>query len=169
MVRILILLALLFTSIFCFLEVFSKKLQSLLPGLPQDISGYSRWTRINKKIIKPRSADPHRGFKRVYINRNKEELVDLKNKLIFPYSSGTIVVKEVRVSRKKGSKITLVSIMRKIPGNETTGGWDFIEYTRSSADDSFIPIQFPKESCYACHQGASDSDSVWTKFDNFKP
>lgn len=161
-----ILLTLFFTSLFFFLKALSQKLP---PGLPEDISGYNRWTRINKKIIKPRSADPHRGFKRVYINRQKEELIDLNNDLIFPYSSGTIVVKEVRVTRKKGSKITLVSIMRKIPGNETTGGWDFIEYTRSSADDSFIPIQFPKESCYACHQGASDSDSVWTKFDNFKP
>ena len=56
--------------------------------------------------------------------------------------------------------------MRKQPGNETTGGWDFIEYTRNN-DGSFNPINFPKESCYSCHMGASDSDSVWTKFDNF--
>ncbi|MBI1858450.1 MAG: hypothetical protein HYR97_04985 [Candidatus Melainabacteria bacterium] len=29
-----------------------------------------------------------------------------------------------------------------------------------------LPLNFPQESCYSCHQGAFDSDSVWTKFDN---
>ena len=34
---------------------------------------------------------------------------------------------------------------------------------------SFIPgfRSQAKESCYACHKGASDSDSAWTKSDNF--
>ena len=141
--------------------------QNLSFGLPEDINGYQKWTRLNKKIIKPRSGDPHRGFKREYVNRLKNDLVDSTGNLIFPFPEGTIVVKDVRKTAKKNSRLVLLSIMRKLPGNETTGGWDFIEYTKSSSDDSFIPINFPKESCYACHKGASDSDSVWTKFNNF--
>ena len=56
--------------------------------------------------------------------------------------------------------------MCKLHGYETTGGWDFIEYTSSSGDNSFIPISFPKESCYECHKAASESDAVWTNFNN---
>lgn len=157
----------LFVIIFYLIYFFVYKAfsQNLMQGLPNDIDEYRKWTRLNKKIIQPRSADPHRGFKRVYINRLKNELVDSIRNLVFPYKEGTIIVKEVRATKKTKSKIVLISIMRKLPGNETTGGWDFIEYTRSSSDNSFIPLNFPKESCYACHQGASDSDSVWTKFD----
>ena len=143
--------------------------QNLSQGLPEDITGYNNWTRINKKIIRPRNNDPHRGFKRVYVNQELNKLRDPKTKkLIFPYPEGTIIVKEVRETAKKNSKITLISIMRKLTGFETTGGWDFVEYTASSSDNSFIPINFSKESCYACHQGASGSDAVWTKFDNFR-
>lgn len=155
-------------SFLCFLQVLSKNQKSLEAGLPKDIEGYSKWTKLNKKIIKPREQDPHRGFKRIYINRLQEELRDQNKNLIFPYPEETIVVKEVHVSRSERSKINLISIMRKLPGNETTGGWDFIEYTRSSSDNSFIPLQLSKESCYACHQGAQESDFVWTKFDNFR-
>ena len=143
--------------------------QSLPAGLPEDISGYNNWTKINKKTIRPRFNDPHRGYKKVYVNQETSILRDSKTKkLLFPYPEGTIIVKAVRITPKANSNITLISIMRKKSGNETTGGWDFIEYTMSSSDNSFIPINFSKESCYACHQGASNSDSVWTKFDNFR-
>jgi hypothetical protein len=161
------------TTIFILLSLISffflKTFCQVLPvGLPEDIADYKKWTRLNKKIIPPKEADAHRGFKREYVNRLKNELVDSNKKLTFPFLEGTIVVKEVRKTAKPNSKIVLISIMRKQAGNETTGGWDFVEYTRSSQDGSFIPIPFSKESCYACHSGASDSDAVWTKFDNFK-
>lgn len=161
--KILYFLLISFISFTFFLEAVP---QPLPQGLPSDIEGYSKWTRLNKKIIKPREADPHFGFKRVYINKDKNDLLDSNNKQIFPYPEETIIVKEVRKTKNKNSRIVLVSIMRKLPGNETTGGWDFVEYTRSQ-DGSFSQIAFPKESCYACHQGASDRDAVWTKFDNF--
>ena len=164
MKRFLTLLVLFSISLFYLLQALS---QNLPAGLPEDIKDYKKWTRLNKKIISPRNADPHRGFKREYTNRLPNELADSSKNLIFPFPEGTIVVKEVRATSKKNSKIVLISIMRKLSGNKNTGGWDFIEYTRSSSDNSFIPLQFPKESCYACHKGASDSDSVWTKFDNF--
>ena len=164
MKKSLIFLVLFSISLFYFTRALSQNLQ---PGLPEDITGYKKWTRLNKKVIGPNAADPHHGFKREYVNRAKNELVDSMGNLIFPFPEGTIVIKDVRRTIKRNSRITLLSIMRKLPGNETTGGWDFIEYTRSSSDGSFIPLNFSKESCYSCHQGASDSDAVWTKFDNF--
>ena len=151
-------------SLFCFVKALSHNTSN---GLPEYTHGYRQWTKLNKKIIKPRAGDPHRGYKKVFVNRAKNELIDSSMNLIFPYSEGTIVVKEIRETPKKNSRIALVAVMRKLSGNESTGGWDFVEYTRSSSDNSFIPINFPKESCYACHQGGSDSDAVWTKFDNF--
>ena len=145
----------------------TQAISQVLPeGLPEDINGYTKWTKLNKRIIKPRSADPHRGFKRIYINQEKNKISDSNKNLIFPYPEGTIIVKEVRQTRRPKSNIVLVSIMRKLPRNETTGGWDFIEYVKA-ADGSFSPLNFPKESCFSCHQGASNSDSVWTRFDNF--
>lgn len=151
-------------SLFFLLQAFSQNFPS---GLPEDITDYKKWTRLNKKVIGIKQADPHHGFKREYVNRLKSELIITGMNLRFPFPEGTIVVKEVRATPKKTSRIRLISIMRKLPGNETTGGWDFIEYTRSSADGSFIPLNFSKESCYSCHQGASYSDAVWTKFNNF--
>jgi len=163
MKKVFILLILFFISLVFLLQAIS---QNLPAGLPEDIKSYKKWTRLNKKIISPRQADPHHGFKREYVNRSKSELVDSMGNLIFPYPEGTIVIKDVRATAKKNGRLTLISIMRKLPGNETTGGWDFIEYTRDS-NGSFSPISFPKESCYSCHRGAGDSDAVWTKFDNF--
>ena len=163
MKNILCLVTLFCISLFYLLQALSQNLQS---GLPSDITSYKKWTRLNKKIIPPREADPHFGFKRVYVNRLKSELADSSRNLIFPYKEGTIVLKEVRKTPKPNSKIVLISIMRKQAGNELTGGWDFVEYSRSS-DGSFQPINFPKESCFSCHRGAADSDGVWTRFDNF--
>lgn len=139
---------------------------ALSPDLPEDIKDYKKWTRLNKKIIKPRVSDAHEGFKKVYANLEKEDLIDSNNNLTFPYPEGTLIVKEVKETRKPKSKIVLISIMRKQSGNETTGGWDFEEFS-SSDGKSFSKVLSPKESCYACHEGASDSDSVWTKFDRF--
>ena len=150
-----------------FLYVFGAMSQILPDGLPSDIEGYTLWTRLNKKVLRPRSADPHSGYKRLYVNKKPNELLTRNKKQIFPYPEGTIIVKEVKRTANKNSDIILVSIMRKLPGNETTGGWDFVEYSRFSGD-SFTQIQFPKESCYACHQGASKTDAVWTKFNNFR-
>lgn len=96
--------------------------QNLSSGLPKDITGYKKWTLLNKKVIGPRASDPHRGFKRVYVNRLKSELADTNINLIFPYKEGTIVVKEVRATKKRNSKIILIATMRKLSGNETTGG-----------------------------------------------
>lgn len=160
-----------FLVVFCFFLIISFFFifafsQNLPSGLPEDINSYRKWTRLNKKLIGPKPSDPHRGFKRIYINKLANELTDSSMNLVFPYPEGTIIVKEVRKTKNKKSKIVLVSIMRKQTGNESTGGWDFIEFSRNS-DSSFSKINFSKESCYACHQGASDSDSVWTKFDNF--
>lgn len=150
-----------------FLYVFGAISQILPDGLPFDIEGYTLWTRLNKKVLRPRSADPHSGYKRLYVNKAPNELLTQNKKQIFPYPEGTIIVKEVKRTANKNSDIVLVSIMRKLPGNETTGGWDFVEYSRFSGD-TFTQIQFSKESCYACHQGASKTDAVWTRFNNFR-
>ncbi len=149
------------------LYILSAISQILPPGLPSDIDGYTNWTRLNKKVLRPRSADPHSGYKRLYVNKKPNELLTQNRKQIFPYPEETIIVKEVKRTAQKDSDIILISIMRKLPGNEATGGWDFIEYSRFSGD-SFTQIQFPKESCYACHQGASKTDAVWTRFTNFR-
>ena len=149
------------------LYVFGVLSQALPDGLPLDIEGYTQWTRLNKKVLRPRTADPHSGYKRLYVNKKPYELLTRKKKQIFPYPEGTIIVKEVKRTADVNSDIILISIMRKLPGNETTGGWDFVEYSRFSGD-TFTQIQFPKESCYACHQGASKTDAVWTRFTNFR-
>ena len=42
-----------------------------LPGLPEDVAGYTQWLKLNADPIPPvPGGDPHNGTKNVYVNKN---------------------------------------------------------------------------------------------------
>lgn len=150
-------------GLFCLGKALSK---SNISPLPDYIKDYKKWTRINKNVLQPTASSFHPYFNNVYINKTKDELLDSNGNLISPLPVGAIVVKEGRTKAKKNSRVSAIAIMRKTAsGNESTSNWDFIEFTRKSSK-SFSQLQYPKESCFSCHQGAASSDYIFIEFDN---
>ena len=127
----------------------------LAEGLPDDITGYEDWVKLNAEPIPPiEGGDAHRGTKDVFAS---QEVVRSGEGLSYP--DGTIIVKHaVRPDR---DFIGLVAIMRKIAGfDAATNDWEFVEYARSEPGDAFS-ILASGNVCSSCHMGAAATDYVW--------
>ena len=123
-----------------------------LPGLPAYTDGYRSWTKINRKPIPPRAADPHHSVKNVYASKRKTGAR-------YPY--GTVIVKEGLQPGKKW--IRLMAVMRKVRGaSPRNNDWQMREWTRSSPTARFTEIASGAV-CYSCHVGAKRNDYVFTK------
>jgi hypothetical protein len=124
--------------------------QARKDGLPDYVTGYTAWTKLNAKPIAGGSA-AHQGTKNVYTSRRKSGT---------RYPVGTIVVK---VARPRGKTwLSLVATMRRISGT-TNGGWRWEEFTRSSPTARFTKVSFPQSGCAACHVQAKRNDYVFTR------
>lgn len=128
---------------------------SAIPGLPRDVRGFERWTKMNFKPLPARGGEAHSGVKNVYVNRTRAQLVR-RGKQRFPYPKGTIVVK---TGSNRGF-VTLVAIGRKRTAGY--GGWQWVEYTRSTARE---PLSFLASGavCTNCHVGAKKTDWIFTR------
>jgi hypothetical protein len=123
-----------------------------LPGLPGYTDGYRSWTKINRRPIPPRAADPHHGVKNVYASKTKRGAR-------YPY--GAVIVKEGFQPGKKW--VRLVAVMRKVRGaSPRNNDWVMREWTRSSPGGRFTEIASGAV-CYSCHVGAKRNDYVFTK------
>lgn len=152
--RFLIIAILFIASLIPLLQAVSKNISL---GLPDDIKDYAKWTRVNKKILKPNPATGHPGYKDVFINKS----------FLIPFEEGAIIVKESRGERRRNNKISELTVMRKTNGNKDTGNWDFTMYKKEGMTFSQVTID-QKTACFLCHQGASSSDFVFTKPADFK-
>ena len=87
-----------------------------LPGLPDDIAGYTHWLKLNAEPIPPvGGGDPHNGTKNVYVNQTRDTIAP-NGTQEFPYPEGSIVVKDA--TRPGKDYIGLVAIMRKKAGTD---------------------------------------------------
>ena len=103
------------------------------PGVPAYTDGYRSWTKINRKPIPPRAADPHHS----------------------------VNVKEGLQPGKKW--VRLLAVMRKVRGaSPRNNDWVMREWARSSPSARFIEIASGAV-CYSCHVGARKNDYVFTK------
>ena len=65
-----------------------------LPGLPDDVAGYTQWLKLNAEPIPPvPGGDPHNGTKNVYVNQTRDTIAPNGTQQ-FPYPDGSIVVKD---------------------------------------------------------------------------
>ena len=134
-----------------------------LPGLPEDVTGYERWLKLNAEPIPPvAGGDPHNGTKNVYVNQERDTIAP-DGEQQFPYPDGSIVVKEA--FRPNKDYVGLIAIMRKVAGSDPDhNDWEFIEYTRNAPDDEFSVIASGRI-CWSCHARVEDIDYVFTELD----
>jgi cytochrome P460 len=130
----------------------------------RSIQGYERWTRL---LGRPRPelaglGSAHPGTKRIWVNRSARRLAPAGRQR-FPYPVGTTIVKTAR----RGDAITLVAIMRKVArAGAGGGGWDFVEYQRSSGSAAFQRVGGGEGVCTGCHRLAQQrqrSDWVFSR------
>lgn len=134
-----------------------------LPGLPEDVAGYTQWLKLNAEPIPPvPGGDPHNGDKNVYVNKTRETIAP-NGEQQFPYPDGSIVVKEAY--RPGKDYVGLIAIMRKKAGVDPDhNDWEFIEYTRNAPDAEFGVIA--KDGvCWGCHARVEDIDYVFTELE----
>lgn len=132
-----------------------------LPGLPDDVAGYTQWLKLNADPIPPvPGGDPHNGTKNVYVNKTREDIAP-NGEQQFPYPDGSIVVKEA--NRPGKDYVGLIAIMRKKAGVDPDhNDWEFIEYVRNAPDAEFSVIA--KDGvCWGCHARVGDIDYVFTE------
>jgi hypothetical protein len=127
----------------------------------RSIQGFERWTRL---LRAPRAdlaslGGAHPGQKRIHVNRARRRLAPAGRQR-FPYPVGTTIVKTART----GSAVTLVAIMRKVArAGARDGGWDFVEYQRSSGYVPFQRVGGGEAVCTGCHQIAQRRQRTdWT-------
>ncbi len=144
-------------------EPTDEELAAPLPGLPEDVAGYTQWLKLNAEPIPPvPGGDPHNGDKNVYVNKTRETIAP-NGEQQFPYPDGSIVVKEAY--RPGKDYVGLIAIMRKKAGvNPDHNDWEFIEYTRNAPDAEFGVIA--KDGvCWGCHARVEDIDYVFTELE----
>ena len=134
-----------------------------LPGLPDDVAGYTQWLKLNAEPIPPvPGGDPHNGTKNVYVNKTREDIAP-NGEQQFPYPDGSIVVKEA--NRPGKDYVGLIAIMRKKAGVDPDhNDWEFIEYVRNAPDAEFRVIA-KDGTCWGCHSRVEDIDYVFTELD----
>ena len=140
-----------------------EEVAARLPGLPEDVAGYTQWLKLNAEPIPPAGGgDPHNGTKNVYVNQARETIAP-NGEQQFPYPNGSIVVKEA--SRPGKDFIGLIAIMRKKDGVEPDhNDWEFIEYVRNAQDADFSVIAEGRI-CWGCHTRVEDIDYVFTELE----
>ena len=134
-----------------------------LPGLPEDVAGYTQWLKLNAEPIPPvPGGDPHNGTKNVYVNKTRADIAP-NGEQVFPYPDGSIVVKDA--IRPGKDYIGLVAIMRKKAGIDPDhNDWEFIEYVRNAPDAEFSVIAKDRV-CWGCHARVEDLDYVFTELE----
>ncbi len=134
-----------------------------LPGLPDDVAGYTQWLKLNAEPIPPQGGgDPHNGTKNVYVNQTRNTIAPNGTQQ-FPYPDGSIVVKDA--TRPGKDYIGLIAIMRKKAGtNPDHNDWEFTEYLRDAPDAEFS-LKFQGRICWGCHARVEDIDYVFTELE----
>lgn len=128
------------------------------PGLPAYTAGYQDWVRLNPQPIPPDPAAPHGdGDKNVFVSVPRADAAGVRDGGTYP--DGAVVVKEGAVGADPAA---IVAIMRKELGVDPThGDWDFIEYSRPSADAGYTVLA-QDATCWGCHMAAENTDWVYT-------
>ena len=122
-------------------------------GLPELAAGYTGWRQLNAEPIADDPEVPHGGLKDVFASVDEEDGT---------YPDGALVVKR---GSQGDDPAGLVSVMLKVVnGNPQHGDWIFREYVRPRPDAAYTVLA-ENEACWSCHDGAADTDWVFTKAD----
>lgn len=135
-------------------------------GVPEQISGYRSWTKMNAQLLTDPS-NPRAGPKNTFINLSPDALLRLVAegaRVRAPFPDGTIVVREtLDVSTEF---VRVLFVMSKDRSATQTKGWRFFSFTRQAADQPLVEgaIQDPVARCLNCHLQMGATDFVFTPF-----
>ncbi len=116
-------------------------------GLPSYTNGYQKWPKL--KRIQVKGPNPHVKVKAVYVNERKAGKA---------WPVGTVIVKDI-VS-PGDSFVSQVAVMRKVKQASASGGWVFVELSRSDATARF-GLLAQGATCTGCHSLAKRNDWVF--------
>lgn len=117
------------------------------------IAGYLGWTELTVPPIDALTSlgSAHGGTKRIWASPQRNALVDGTGRQRFPYPNGTVIVKQ---GSRDGAPV-LIALMEKTGAAGATGGWRYVEYTRSTPDSPYAKVGLPEAGCAGCHANAS--------------
>ena len=123
---------------------------------PADALNYENCLSFHAEPIPPTGDDdPHFGFKSVYgCNVDAEALTQGP---VSGYPDGTLIVKTA--VRDDQDFPWLLATMRKI-----NGSWEWAEYTRNFADESFAKLSIDDAVCTDCHAQVEAIDWVFSVY-----
>jgi len=116
-------------------------------GLPSYTNGYQKWPKL--KRIQVKGPNPHVKVKAVYVNKKKSGKA---------WPVGTVIVKDI-VS-PGDSFVSQVAVMRKAKRTSASGGWVFVEFSRSDAAARY-GLLAQGATCTGCHSLAKRNDWVF--------
>jgi Cytochrome P460 len=125
--------------------ILSLALAAGLNGLPKNIVGFEKWTKVAKNLD---TGGPHAGETKI-VFANVVAAKAWKGKSALPL--GSLVVK----TAGSVSSPSFVAIMKK-----TSKGWDYAEYMPSSGKYSLIGSG---ASCSGCHVNAKAKDYLFSR------
>lgn len=115
---------------------------------------YKTYNKINDTL----KLSSQHGGKFVFTYINNKGIDSFRNNK-YPYSDGSIVVKQAHNKNDSNSEIDSIYVMKKISGfDKENGDWYY-----SINDSKGKPMQAGGkiQMCISCHQGAKDRDYVF--------
>lgn len=126
-------------------------------GLPDSITDYWGWTRLNINRFDDNPSGAHPQPKDVYINLSPADFLAADGTTRLPFPDGTVVVKER--NDPKELLVDRLYVMERIDG-----AWNYSFYDRESGS-TFGGRELGTDNfCANCHQGAEEDDYVFTRF-----
>lgn len=133
-------------------------------GLPYP-EGYRFWTHVKSMELKPGHPlyESFGGLHHIYVNPTGLRTY-LEGKKT-PFSKGTVIVFDLLEAKVEGNALLegprkLIGVMVKDPGRyPDTGGWDYYAFGPDKK-----PLAIDPKACHACHQGAANTDYVFSAF-----
>lgn len=128
--------------------------------LPEDLTQYVTWTRLNAQRVLTPSAHP--VAKDIYANDAAASTLESD---AFPFAEGAILVKESL--DPDSAQVAVISAMRKVAGfDPDNGDWQYGMF-EASEDGGFSGMWMNAEDgamCSSCHVGAADSDFAFLNY-----
>jgi hypothetical protein len=125
--------------------MFSLALAANLTGLPKEITGFEKWTKVAQNLV---TDGPHAGQDKV-VFANPGAAKAWKGKSALPV--GSLVVK----TAGRFSSPSFVAVMKK-----TSKGWDYAEYTPTAGKYNLIGSG---AFCSSCHENAKAKDYLFSR------
>lgn len=133
-------------------------------GIPYP-EGFRLWPHVKSMELRPGHPlyESFGGLHHIYVNPTGLPTYLEGKKAPFP--KGTVIVFDLLEAKTEGNALVegprkLIGVMVKDPGRyPETGGWGYYAFGPDKK-----PLAIDPKACHACHQGAANTDYVFSAF-----